>query len=197
MARKSKARKSRSVHRRRNPTGTLLVNSGKKGKRSSRKRNKSLSLKRFLRGMRNNPLLANPGKKRRGGKSRRRSGYRSNSLLANPLLANPHRSKHRGGKRSRSRGRHNPITINRRRNPGMVTKVSGTIQRILNRIPVIGGLLVSTLLTLVVIPVVYDLLDRKPDEFYAERGRRARKDAEAVAEVLSHEHDPLNGAGKA
>lgn len=61
-------------------------------------------------------------------------------------------------------------------------------------ITVIGGLVVSTLLTLVVIPVVYDLLDRKPDEFYAERGRRARKDAEAVAEVLSHEHDPLNGA---
>jgi hypothetical protein len=41
-------------------------------------------------------------------------------------------------------------------------------------ITVIGGLLVSTLLTLLVIPVVYDLLDRKPDEFYAERGRRAR-----------------------
>lgn len=61
-------------------------------------------------------------------------------------------------------------------------------------ITVIGGLVVSTLLTLVVIPVVYDLLDRKPDEFYAERGRRARNDAEAVAEVLSHEHDPLNGA---
>jgi HAE1 family hydrophobic/amphiphilic exporter-1 len=60
-------------------------------------------------------------------------------------------------------------------------------------ITVIGGLLVSTLLTLVVIPVVYDLLDRKPDEFYAERGRRARKDSEAVAQVLSHEHDPLNG----
>ncbi|MEO6155853.1 MAG: efflux RND transporter permease subunit [Thermomonas sp.] len=59
-------------------------------------------------------------------------------------------------------------------------------------ITVIGGLLVSTLLTLVVIPVVYDLLDRKPDEFYAERGRRARNDAEAVAEVLSHEHDTLN-----
>ena len=33
---------------------------------------------------------------------------------------------------------------------------------------VIGGLVVSTLLTLVVIPVVCDLLDRKPDEFYAE-----------------------------
>jgi HAE1 family hydrophobic/amphiphilic exporter-1 len=30
-------------------------------------------------------------------------------------------------------------------------------------VTVIGGLLVSTLLTLVVIPVVYDLLDRKPD----------------------------------
>jgi HAE1 family hydrophobic/amphiphilic exporter-1 len=64
-------------------------------------------------------------------------------------------------------------------------------------ITVIGGLLVSTLLTLLVIPVVYDLLDRKPDDFYAERGRRTRRDAEAVAEVLSHEHDPLNGAGKA
>lgn len=33
-------------------------------------------------------------------------------------------------------------------------------------ITVIGGLAVSTLLTLVVIPVVYNLLDRKPDEAY-------------------------------
>jgi HAE1 family hydrophobic/amphiphilic exporter-1 len=41
-------------------------------------------------------------------------------------------------------------------------------------ITVIGGLLVSTLLTLVVIPVVYDLLDRRPDEHYLARGRRAR-----------------------
>ncbi|RZA31028.1 MAG: efflux RND transporter permease subunit, partial [Lysobacteraceae bacterium] len=41
-------------------------------------------------------------------------------------------------------------------------------------ITVIGGLLVSTLLTLVVIPVVYDLLDRRPDEYYAERGRMHR-----------------------
>ena len=40
-------------------------------------------------------------------------------------------------------------------------------------ITVIGGLLVSTLLTLVVIPVVYDLLDRRADEHYRERGRRA------------------------
>jgi HAE1 family hydrophobic/amphiphilic exporter-1 len=64
-------------------------------------------------------------------------------------------------------------------------------------ITVIGGLLVSTLLTLVVIPVVYDLLDRKPDEFYAERGRRARSVAEQAAEVISHEHDPLNGGAKA
>ncbi len=42
-------------------------------------------------------------------------------------------------------------------------------------ITVIGGLAVSTLLTLVVIPVVYDLLDRKPDAFYV---RRARLDSE-------------------
>ncbi len=41
-------------------------------------------------------------------------------------------------------------------------------------ITVMGGLAVSTLLTLLVIPVVYDLLDRKSDAEYAERGRRAR-----------------------
>ncbi|WP_372013397.1 efflux RND transporter permease subunit [Pseudoxanthomonas sp. 10H] len=41
-------------------------------------------------------------------------------------------------------------------------------------VTVIGGLLVSTLLTLVVIPVVYDLLDRRADEYYRERGRRAQ-----------------------
>ena len=64
-------------------------------------------------------------------------------------------------------------------------------------ITVIGGLLVSTLLTLLVIPVVYDLLDRKPDEFYAERGRRARAVAAQAAEMISHEHDPLNGGAKA
>jgi HAE1 family hydrophobic/amphiphilic exporter-1 len=60
---------------------------------------------------------------------------------------------------------------------------------------VIGGLLVSTLLTLLVIPVVYDLLDRKPDGFYAERGRRARSVAEQAAQVISHEHDPLAAGG--
>lgn len=36
---------------------------------------------------------------------------------------------------------------------------------------VIGGLLVSTLLTLIVIPVVYNLLDRKSDEYYVNRGK--------------------------
>jgi hydrophobic/amphiphilic exporter-1 (mainly G- bacteria), HAE1 family len=41
-------------------------------------------------------------------------------------------------------------------------------------ITVIGGLLVSTLLTLIVIPVVYDLLDRRPDRDYVLRARRAR-----------------------
>ena len=42
-------------------------------------------------------------------------------------------------------------------------------------ITVIGGLLVSTLLTLVVIPVVYDRLDRRSDEHFRERGRRAAR----------------------
>jgi HAE1 family hydrophobic/amphiphilic exporter-1 len=41
-------------------------------------------------------------------------------------------------------------------------------------VTVIGGLLVSTLLTLVVIPVVYDLLDRRPDAYYLTRRRRSR-----------------------
>ena len=40
-------------------------------------------------------------------------------------------------------------------------------------ITVIGGLAVSTLLTLVVIPVMYKLMDRKPDAHYVERGQRA------------------------
>jgi HAE1 family hydrophobic/amphiphilic exporter-1 len=64
-------------------------------------------------------------------------------------------------------------------------------------ITVIGGLLVSTLLTLLVIPVVYDLLDRRTDEYYRERGRRARRDH---AEVVAHIHDeqaPLTDAGQA
>ncbi len=62
-------------------------------------------------------------------------------------------------------------------------------------ITVIGGLLVSTLLTLVVIPVVYDLLDRRSDEYYRERGRRARRDAEAVAEHIKDEQAPLADPG--
>jgi hydrophobic/amphiphilic exporter-1 (mainly G- bacteria), HAE1 family len=39
-------------------------------------------------------------------------------------------------------------------------------------ITVIGGLLVSTMLTLIVIPVVYNLLDRRSDAAYRERGQR-------------------------
>ncbi len=42
-------------------------------------------------------------------------------------------------------------------------------------ITVIGGLLVSTLLTLVVIPAVYVLLDRRSDALYRERGERKHK----------------------
>ncbi len=48
-------------------------------------------------------------------------------------------------------------------------------------ITVIGGLLVSTMLTLIVIPVVYTVLDRRPDSVYQERGRRK---TEAVADAL-------------
>ncbi len=41
-------------------------------------------------------------------------------------------------------------------------------------ITVMGGLAVSTLLTLVVIPVIYDLLDRRGDAWYLARGERHR-----------------------
>jgi len=40
-------------------------------------------------------------------------------------------------------------------------------------ITVIGGLAVSTLLTLIIIPVVYNILDRRSDAYYRERGLRA------------------------
>ncbi|WP_434211897.1 efflux RND transporter permease subunit [[Pseudomonas] boreopolis] len=49
-------------------------------------------------------------------------------------------------------------------------------------ITVIGGLLVSTLLTLLVIPVVYDLLDRRADSYYLERGRRMQRKAQQAAD---------------
>ncbi|WP_235566430.1 efflux RND transporter permease subunit [Lysobacter sp. Root667] len=58
-------------------------------------------------------------------------------------------------------------------------------------ITVIGGLLVSTLLTLVVIPVVYDLLDRRSDEYYRERARRTRREERAAAELIEDEQTPL------
>lgn len=64
-------------------------------------------------------------------------------------------------------------------------------------ITVIGGLLVSTLLTLLVIPVVYDLLDRRADGYYLERGRRARRDALEAADAIGHETDTIPGEGTA
>jgi hydrophobic/amphiphilic exporter-1 (mainly G- bacteria), HAE1 family len=57
-------------------------------------------------------------------------------------------------------------------------------------ITVIGGLLVSTLLTLVVIPVVYDLLDRRADDYYTARARRTRVDARAAHEAIEADGDP-------
>ena len=57
-------------------------------------------------------------------------------------------------------------------------------------ITVIGGLLVSTLLTLVVIPVVYDLLDRRPDEYYARRGRLNRASMERSHDADNEGFDP-------
>ncbi len=57
-------------------------------------------------------------------------------------------------------------------------------------ITVIGGLLVSTLLTLVVIPVVYDLLDRRSDGDFVLRARRARARCESDYDAVAEETPP-------
>ena len=54
-------------------------------------------------------------------------------------------------------------------------------------VTVIGGLAVSTLLTLIVIPVVYDLLDRRGDAWYVARGVRQR--AKAARKTHDDESD--------
>ena len=52
-------------------------------------------------------------------------------------------------------------------------------------ITVIGGLLVSTLLTLVVIPCVYDLLDRRGDAAIVSAATRKRAKARVPETSLS------------
>ncbi|GAB3303233.1 efflux RND transporter permease subunit [Luteimonas notoginsengisoli] len=56
-------------------------------------------------------------------------------------------------------------------------------------ITVIGGLLVSTLLTLVVIPVVYDLLDRRADDYYLARARRTGAEDLAAHDAIRADGD--------
>lgn len=57
-------------------------------------------------------------------------------------------------------------------------------------ITVIGGLLVSTLLTLVVIPVVYNLLDRRGDAYYRERGRKHAGHADPIGAGTGSAQEP-------
>ena len=64
-------------------------------------------------------------------------------------------------------------------------------------ITVIGGLAVSTLLTLIVIPVVYDLLDRRGDAWYRARGERHRAKAmRIVHEDISGDDNPREPEGQ-
>lgn len=60
-------------------------------------------------------------------------------------------------------------------------------------ITVIGGLVVSTLLTLLVIPVVYDRLDRRSDADDRQRAKRIAEREAALAEHMQHDNDPLDG----
>ncbi len=55
-------------------------------------------------------------------------------------------------------------------------------------ITVIGGLAVSTLLTLLVIPIVYDLMDRRPDEAYIARAHRKERLHAAATEAPEGAH---------
>jgi HAE1 family hydrophobic/amphiphilic exporter-1 len=61
-------------------------------------------------------------------------------------------------------------------------------------ITVIGGLAVSTLLTLVVIPIMYDRLDRKPDAHYKARGDAARAAAAKAARLAGTDGSEGEGA---
>jgi HAE1 family hydrophobic/amphiphilic exporter-1 len=49
-------------------------------------------------------------------------------------------------------------------------------------ITVIGGLAVSTLLTLFVIPVMYALLDRRPDAHYVQRAKGIAAEEQGMLE---------------
>jgi len=57
-------------------------------------------------------------------------------------------------------------------------------------ITVMGGLAVSTLLTLVVIPVVYDLADRRADGWYVARGARKRAKIATTADDAAGSEQP-------
>ena len=48
-------------------------------------------------------------------------------------------------------------------------------------VTVIAGLAVSTVLTLIVIPVMYALLDRKPDQYYVDKQQRTQALHDEVA----------------
>jgi hypothetical protein len=137
------------ARRRRNPTGTLLVNSGRKGKKSRksrRSRNPGVSLSSLF--------VQNPKKrtvKRRRPAARRASSRRRNPVvLQNPIsIQNPHR---RRGSVKRHRG-----SVKRRRNPShalglskapgraMFQKYIGKVQGLARRLPLAGGVLAAAL----------------------------------------------------
>lgn len=96
--------------RKKNPTGTLLVNKGSrrgKSRKIRRRRNPGVSLSSLF-------AVSNP-KRRKARGSKRRSATRRHSARRNPLVFNPKRRKARAGKRRASS--HKRRTGARRRNP--------------------------------------------------------------------------------
>lgn len=124
-----------------NPTGTLLINPRKKGKKSRRVRKNGGALSKLL------GRLSGRGKVKR---KVRRNAYQVNPLTINPshsksrkvrrnaYTINPHK---RGGKRK------NPVMVNpirirrRRRNPGMLGNVHKSAMSMMGKIPLVGGFL--------------------------------------------------------
>lgn len=150
------------TRRRRNPTGTILVNPAKRSKRakrSSSKSRKAVSLAGLFAKL--NPSKRHRGSKRRGTKrrgskrnpvlmNRRRRSMKRGARRSNPVhRMNPSKRRRSSGRR-RSYGRKsNPVIVNRRkRNPSLpfgLQGILGRVQGMLRKVPLVGPIVASAL----------------------------------------------------
>lgn len=133
------------ARRRRNPTGTLLVNSGRKGAKSRkvrRRRNPGVSL---------SSLFVNPKRRRASTKRRRSAGHRKSVVRRrrNPVvLQNPKRRRSSAKRRVGTRRRRNPshaLGLSKAPGRAMFQKYVGKIQGLARKLPLAGGALAAAL----------------------------------------------------